>query len=224
MLDEELAARGISSPERRVVADISFSDYSVLPPVRWPRQRRACFACRLVENKGLPELLQVMDLLHGRADADFVLEIMGEGPFEADLKAAIQRLGDGRFKYLGFHPRPTERMAEAMVFLSLQHKTNFPSQSLLEAMACGCAALATDVGDTHRLVDDEVGARVPRNAHAIADKLVWMLEHPDESEGMGRAGRERVLRDFVIKRYAEYLEGVYDRAWQNYQEEQGRGA
>lgn len=43
-------------------------------------------------------------------------------------------------------------LATSFIFLSLQDFDNYPSQSLIEAMSHGCTVIATDVGETRRLV------------------------------------------------------------------------
>jgi glycosyltransferase involved in cell wall biosynthesis len=61
----------------------------------------------------------------------------------------------------------------------LQHFNNYPSQSLLEAMACGNAVVATNVGETHRLVDETVGLLIEPEAPALAEALNRLLDSPD---------------------------------------------
>ena len=101
-------------------------------------------------------------------------------------------------------------LSKALVFLSLQERNNYPSQALLEAMACGCAVIATDVGETRRLVDDDVGFLVDKDAKSIAAKIKYLLENPCIAEKMGRKARQRVIQDHTIEKYCEYLIRVYE--------------
>ncbi len=103
-------------------------------------------------------------------------------------------------------------LGEARVFVSLQRTDNYPSQALLEAMACGAAAVATDVGLTWKLVDETVGARVKAEPAAVAEAVLALLDHPDRADAMGRRARERVIRDHSMEKYLDYMEGLYARA------------
>jgi glycosyltransferase involved in cell wall biosynthesis len=93
----------------------------------------------------------------------------------------------------------------------LQVLENYPSQSLLEAMACGNAVVATDVGETWRLVDDENGIRAPPRPDAIADAIVELLTNPDLPQ-LAFASRQRVLEEHTPGRFYDYITRVYRRA------------
>ncbi len=43
-------------------------------------------------------------------------------------------------------------LKDSYIFLSLQDYDNYPSQSLIEAMAHGCSVIATNFGDTSKIV------------------------------------------------------------------------
>lgn len=72
-------------------------------------------------------------------------------------------------------------------------------QTLLEAMACEAATVATDVASLPEVVDDGLtGFLVPPNdPGALGARLAWLRDHPDDARCMGRAGRRRVLRRFT---------------------------
>jgi glycosyltransferase involved in cell wall biosynthesis len=72
---------------------------------------------------------------------------------------------------------------------------------LKEAMACGLPVIASSVGGVPELVDDgRTGILVPpRNAADLADALQRLSEDEAVRRQLGRAGRERIVRDFNIK-------------------------
>jgi glycosyltransferase involved in cell wall biosynthesis len=84
------------------------------------------------------------------SDPRYLLVLCGSGPYEAELRAAAR---DRRNIEIQHKQDMAEVLADAKVFLSLQQWDNYPSQSLLEAMLCGCCVVATDVGDTRLLVN-----------------------------------------------------------------------
>ena len=85
------------------------------------------------------------------------------------------------------------------------------SNTILEAMASGLPVIATDVGGNRELVvDGETGFLVPSgDAGAIAGRLTWYRENPDALARHGRAGRERVLREFSLDVMVENYRRLY---------------
>jgi glycosyltransferase involved in cell wall biosynthesis len=110
------------------------------------------------------------------------------------------------------HINPPELLSETLIFLSLQQYDNYPSQSVLEAMACGCAVIATDVGNTARIVDSEVGYRVPFDAREIAKQAHALLQDPLEARAKGEQGRKKVMKEYTVEKYAEFVESMYNEA------------
>ncbi len=78
-------------------------------------------------------------------------------------------------------------------------------------MAAGNAVVATDVGQTWRIVDDAVGCRVTADAPAIAGAISALLADPQRT-GLGQAARERVLERYGPEPYVEGILQVYGRA------------
>ena len=71
---------------------------------------------------------------------------------------------------------------------------------MIEAMACGTAVVASDVGGIPEVVDDGVtgtlvhyDAEDPRGFEAgLADAVNALVEDPAKADGFGRAGRKRL--------------------------------
>lgn len=69
-----------------------------------------------------------------------------------------------------------------------------------EAMACGVPCIATDVGDSPRLVGETGFIAPPRDPAALADAIQRFLAAPED---MGIRARERVEREFTVARMVE---------------------
>lgn len=136
--------------------------------------------------------------------------MLGDGPLRKDVETLIQQYGLAACMQVGWSEQVESVLSQAMVCVSLQQTDNYPSQALLEAMACGAAVVATDVGLTSKLVDETVGRRVVAKPEAVADAIVELLEHPDAAAAMGRRGRERVTRHHSLEAYLDYLEALYE--------------
>jgi len=87
----------------------------------------------------------------------------------------------------------------------------------LEAMACGTAVVASDVGGIPEVVDDGVtGSLVPFDEHdpagfaaGLARRVNELLADPARAAAMGRAGREQAVREFSWSTVAERTVELY---------------
>ena len=93
---------------------------------------------------------------------------MGEGRLSSKIKETVDNIGSTNIRFHGFHPQPTEVLAETSVFVSIQTTNNYPSQSVLEAMGCGNAIIATDVGDTRMFINENNGILIDLEAKQIS--------------------------------------------------------
>jgi starch synthase len=107
----------------------------------------------------------------------------------------------------------------------LSHATVFVCPSVyeplgivnLEAMACGTAVVASDVGGIPEVVDDGVTGRLVHYDAAdesafrmgLAEVVNEVLADPDKARRMGAAGRERAEREFSWAGVAEQTVAVY---------------
>lgn len=68
---------------------------------------------------------------------------------------------------------------------------------LIEAMACATPVVSTRCGGPDSVVSSDTGFLIPiGNSHAIAEKLLWMLQNPEQRRMMGYAGRQTVISRF----------------------------
>ena len=80
---------------------------------------------------------------------------------------------------------------------------------LLEAMASGMASVATDVGCTRRLVDEETGVRIRSSASDIANAVIALLLSPDRCRRLGEQARQRVMELHSETGYRVHLRHLY---------------
>jgi glycosyltransferase involved in cell wall biosynthesis len=85
------------------------------------------------------------------------------------------------------------------------------SLSLLEAMACGVACLATDAGADGEVL--EGGAGVILNTRRVSSELRTLLplfrDRPAWTSDLGREGRQRILERYTLNRNITQLEELY---------------
>jgi glycosyltransferase involved in cell wall biosynthesis len=163
-------------------------------------------AGRLTRQKGFDLLLDAFARLDAPAPG---LVILGEGPDRAALEARAGALGvAARVLMPGFVDDPAQWYAHATLFVLSSRWEGF-GHALVEAMACGIPAVATDCphGPADILSDGEAGLLVrPGDAGALARAVSSLLADPPARARRARAG-EREARRFaapaIAARYAE---------------------
>jgi len=85
---------------------------------------------------------------------------------------------------------------------------------VLEAMASGKPVVGTNVGGVaEQIVDGETGILVPpKNPGAIADAVLYLLDHPEKARQMGFNGREHVKKYFSLEKCVEKHRELYLKA------------
>jgi len=168
------------------------------------------FAGRLIEEKNpLLFLEAVPTILQAVPGARCFL--LGEGPLRPLVEQALDHMHLRGLVETGFHADLAPVLSRARVFVSLQRLDNYPSQSILEAMACGTATVATDVGLTWQLVDETTGVRIKPDPEQIAQAVISLLKDPERCDRLGQAARRRVEERHSEDRYRAYLDELYRR-------------
>jgi glycosyltransferase involved in cell wall biosynthesis len=164
---------------------------------------------RLHESKGNSYLVDAAaEVLRQRPAARFFL--VGEGPLLAELQAQAAALGLGdRFVFAGFRRDVAGTLAafDLSVFPSLWEGTPITA---FEALAIGKPIVATDAdGLLDILTADRDALIVPkRNAPALADQIVRLIDRPAERARLSAAARE-TGRQYDIDLFVRKMERLY---------------
>lgn len=145
------------------------------------KEKIMVFASRMIDEKNPMLLLDAVDLIKDDlANSGYMIQICGDGPLEDSIRIRISKSNyDESVRFLGRQDM-TDILPQAKVFFSLQENENYPSQSLQEAIACGCFCIATDCGDTERIVKDEFGKRVPKDAYKLGQAILNAISMSDD--------------------------------------------
>ena len=83
-----------------------------------------------------------------------------------------------------------------------------------EAMSHGLPVIASRIGAIPEIVEDGRTGLLfePGNAYDLAEKMKLLWNNPELCRQMGRAGKEKVLREYSENVYYERLMGVYMKA------------
>ena len=137
----------------------------------------ALYVGRLSVEKGLDTLLLAWERLHPQ----IALKIVGDGPLSPMVEAATRRLSN--VEWLGRRPMTeVHRLmgaAKVVVFPSKWYETF--GRVAVESFAKGTPVVASKIGAISELIDHQKTGLYfePGNPEDLADKVEWLLSHPD---------------------------------------------
>ena len=165
----------------------------------------------LVPHKGQRHLIEAAALvLRQVPDARFI--IAGDGELRESLTHQIrERHLEKHVILTGFRPDVLS-LLKGFDFFVMSSVTEGLGTSILDAMACGKAVVATTAGGIPEVVVDGVTGLLvpPRDDHALADAIVKLLRDPDLRRRMGEAGLARVQEHFSAERMVRDTVAVYE--------------
>lgn len=177
--------------------------------VRFDAQRLFVYQGRIATEKNVEALLKAWK--QSEMGDRCKLLIVGNGPLVPTLRPFYDRY-DG-ILWLGFVADEQQRIeilqaADVFILPSLLEGL---SLSLLEAMACGLACVATDAGADGEVL--EGGAGIILNTHRVTSQLNTLLpllrDHTEWTTLLGQKARARVLERYTLSGNISQLEILY---------------
>ncbi|MDJ0736461.1 MAG: glycosyltransferase family 4 protein [Nostocaceae cyanobacterium] len=172
-------------------------------------ERLFVYQGRIAPEKNVESLLRAWRQSEMRPDTKLL--IVGNGP----LKSALEPFYNAEHGviWLGFiadENRRIEILRGSDVFI-LPSLVEGLSLSLLEAMACGLACLATDVGADGEVLED--GAGIVINTKSVRSQLRTLLplfqDHREIATLLGHKARQRVLERYTLSNNITQVEMLY---------------
>lgn len=201
-----LLSEGLPAAKLRVVRDAIEITPSVESPEReWfersfqlpPGVPVIGVVAQLIRRKGHHVLLEALPAVLAAYPTAQIM-FFGKGPLAAELRDAIERQGlAGHVRLAGFRD-DLPRILPCLDILVHPALMEGLGVSLLQASSAGLPIVATRVGGIPEAVEDEVTGLLvePGRADALAVAIRRLLEDRTLRQRMGRAGRERVEREF----------------------------
>jgi glycosyltransferase involved in cell wall biosynthesis len=175
----------------------------------------ALYVGRLSVEKGLDTLLEAWEKLGGRLP----LKIVGEGPLQPQVKEAIAKIPNIEILGRRSIPEVYELMgaAKVLIFPSKWYETF--GRVAIEAFAKGTPVIAANIGAIAELVDPgRTGLRfVPGDAADLANKVEWVMAHPDAVAQMRVAARAEFEAKYTAQKNYHRLMEIYAQARQKSQ-------
>ncbi len=173
---------------------------------------------RLIEKKGIEYSIRaVAQITKNYPNLEY--NIIGDGVLRESFEQLIQELGVSHLiKLLGWRNQKeiVEILDHSHIFIApsvtaADGNQDAPVNTLKEAMAMGLPVISTFHGGIPELVQDGIsGFLVPeRDSDAIAQKLRYLIEHPQQWESMGKVGRAYVERHYDKNQLNDELVHLY---------------
>lgn len=190
------------------ITPCSFTDYSHFYPLE--KTKTIVFAGRLVDYKQPLLVLDAFSLVYKRLESplkdSWKLFILGNGPLKPLMKRKIDEYRLNKNVILTYQPDISNILNKSSIFISIQTHENYPSQSLLESMASENAIIATDVGNTKKLLDDRCALFIYRNSSKdLAEKLFTLIDDEKLRKKLGEEARKKVLSEHSMDIFVDYL-------------------
>ena len=147
------------------------------------------------------------------------LEIVGrdENPkYAKELRQEVVRLGlNGRVSFIGevSQVELANRMCRSCVFV-LPSLSEGLGRVVVEAMATGTPVIGSQIGGIPEMVQEGLTGFLisPGDEEVLAERLRWMLKHPQEAEAMGHRAREFARSFFSPEAYLEGYKRLFEMA------------
>lgn len=143
-----------------------------------------------------------------KSEPDVELVMVGEGSLMDDSKRLVAQLGiSEKVRFLGILNKLEIANLMVSAFAFILHSTTADNGdkegtpvSLLEAMASGLPIISTfHAGIQDVVVPDETGFLVEENDEkGTVDSMIWLLNNPEKAKEMGRAGRDRIKKNYTM--------------------------
>ncbi|HUE22880.1 MAG TPA: glycosyltransferase family 4 protein [Bryobacteraceae bacterium] len=172
---------------------------------------------RIVKEKGYREFLEMARaIVNLRENTAFL--VVGDclpsdrDQFGAAFRRQVQASGlQKHFFCTGFTTEVRRYLGMMDIFVLPSYREGLP-RSILEAMACELPVVTTDIrGCREAVLDGATGIVVPpRDAKALTDAVLDLIDHPQKALKMGKEGRRRAVSRFDAKLVQKRFAGVFE--------------
>ena len=172
---------------------------------------------RLVELKGVFTLLKALKLVKTKK----ILYIIGEGELENQLKRYVDQNKIENVQFKGYMPTleliPYVQKAMFTIFPSECYE-NYP-MAIIESLACASPVVGSNLGGISGLIDHGHTGLLfePGNHFDLAEKIQFLVDHPDLAKAMGENGRNQVESTNHPQQYYQNIMKLYQNLLNNKQ-------
>jgi len=154
-------------------------------------------ACRFIRRKNVPLLAKsIAGVIDRLPEWEFF--IFGQGEQQQEIVDALEKWIERGRVHVGYSDNTLSALAESSIYVSLIEPDNYPSQSILEAMACGNAILLSNTGVSSNFISDRNpnGILVDLSEGSISEAILRMCADEKLLAEMQASSAEYVRREY----------------------------
>jgi len=212
---------GIVDSYQKKIGHLDINKYTVTPNsfinyekyfAEKPKNDDVVFLSRLWSNKNPLLFLQSVKIFNEKYPdmTGIKFYVIGEGGLEEDIQKFIVNNKLHNVFFTGKTYEPWNYLRKSKVYVSIQQADNYPSQSLIEAMACENVIIASDAGETRLLISEKEGILIPLEPESLADAVYRLFTTENMIEQMGLNSRKKVTENHTIEKYLNYFFSITD--------------
>lgn len=193
--DKKIVEKRFRVPAAKIYVQPNWIDTRTFSPlhIEPERDEDVLFVGRFSEQKNLPLLIDAM------TTTDLKLTIVGAGRDELGIREKIKLAGINT-KILSSAPNSSmpSLYQQCSIYVICSRYEGNP-KALLEAMACGCAVIGTDVIGVRGIIQHgKNGMLVKEDVFSLRSAILNLADDPQLRKRLGKAARESVLRDYSL--------------------------
>lgn len=167
------------------------------------------FAGRLIESKGVQDLIQAMHLIKDNI-GEWHLDIVGSGPYKRELESLANKLIPDKFSFIEFTSEIEEyyKKSDLCVFPSREFEGLM--NVVIESMLFGCPVITTSGNGNEEIITDSIDGYIvePRNVELLSNKIMSVILNKDNLYKISANAREKIEHNFSWRKIISDLDVI----------------
>lgn len=187
------------------------------PSINGLKDEYILYTGRLVLNKGVHDLIDAF-YLASKKYPELKLIITGKGSYERQLINKVKNYKLDNVNFVGIIPQNEliDLYQRASIYVLPSYFEGLPT-SLLEAMACESACIATDADGSRDLINDGYNGLLvpPGRPDAICDRISILMDDYRLRKNLGKNARRYVLDNYNWNKITNNMIDAYNECLSN---------
>ena len=172
---------------------------------------RLLYLSNLQPSKGIEDVIAAVQILKNTNQKKYILEVVGAWRDESVKEQCLKVCQNGGLPVEFYPPanwHEKKRLLErADVFIFTPRAPEGHPWVIVEAMAAGLPIIATNQGAIIESVMDGINGFIvdAYSPSQIAEKIAYLMDHPDTRRKMGQASYQHYLKNFTEKSMVDRL-------------------
>lgn len=196
-----------------VDVDAFFGEHAVMHDISKDREVRILLPGRVTAYKGQRDLFEAAGIVRAQTGIKLRIDLIGKE--DADYRKELEELADRQdiqdwIHYHGMQEDVAGFYHRSDITVVCSAVEAF-GRVTVEAQLAGCLVIGADAGATPELIQDtETGLLYQKgDAEELAGRIIWAVEHPEESRGIAKAGQEYARERYSKERNAHEVMNIY---------------